>query len=62
MFRDDNVAKALTLAIGQEKVPLVLNLMPEMELGRRMKTEAGIVRMEQVAELPLLPYRTFAPW
>ena len=53
MFRDDN---------GQEKVPLVLNLMPEMELGRRMKTEAGIVRMEQVAELPLLPYRTFAPW
>ena len=26
-----------------------------------MKAKASIVRLEQVAELPLLPYRTFAP-
>ena len=26
-----------------------------------MKAKASIFRMEQVAELPLLPYRTFAP-
>ena len=26
-----------------------------------MKAKASIFRMDQVAELPLLPYRTFAP-